>query len=241
MKMQFSKTIGGMAIVASTLILTGCPSSNDNNSQVEPPKDAPAVKQEYKVTVTNLTANQPFSPITVVAHSAEYPQYRVGEPASNALERLAESGNNSGFSSEKGVEKVASGSGELFPGNKVEVTISLDVDKLLPVSVLTMPVNTNDAFVGLSTIDVSGLAKGQTLSFRGNIYDAGTEANTESKGTVPGPAGGGQGYNSERDDINKVHIHPGVISADDGLTGSALSASHRFDNPGMSVVIERVK
>ncbi|WP_218938227.1 spondin domain-containing protein [Parashewanella tropica] len=239
MKMQFSKTLGGMAILASTLVLTGCPSDSkdSDNKPTEPPK----VKQEYKVTVTNLTANQPFSPVTVVAHQANYPQFVAGQPASNALERLAEAGNNSGFSSEKGVDKVESGSGELFPGNKAAVSISLDADKLSRISVLAMPVNTNDAFVGLSNVNLANLAVGQTVSFRGNIYDAGTEANTETKSTVPGPAGGGQGYNPERDDINKVHIHPGVISADDGLTGSTLSASHRFDNPGMSVVIERVK
>jgi len=72
-------------------------------------------------------------------------------------------------------------------------------------------------------------------------YDAGTEANSETAATIPGPAAGGEGYNSTRDDRDTVGGHPGVISADDGLTGSALDASHRFDNPVARITITRLE
>jgi hypothetical protein len=72
-------------------------------------------------------------------------------------------------------------------------------------------------------------------------WDAGTEANSEASGTIPGPADGGEGYNATRDDlVNFVAIHRGVISADDGLNSSILDESHRFDNPVARVMIERI-
>ncbi|PHQ61813.1 MAG: hypothetical protein COC08_03300, partial [Maribacter sp.] len=33
----------------------------------------------------------------------------------------------------------------------------------------------------------------------------------------------GEGFNATRDDVDRVHAHPGVISADDGLANSVLS------------------
>jgi hypothetical protein len=72
-------------------------------------------------------------------------------------------------------------------------------------------------------------------------YDAGTEANTEAKGSMPGPADGGEGFNAARDDVNFVHIHPGVISQYDGLADSVLMPSHRFDNPVLAVTITRTE
>jgi hypothetical protein len=72
-------------------------------------------------------------------------------------------------------------------------------------------------------------------------YDAGTEANSEAKGTMPGPADGGEGFNASRDDVDFVHIHPGVISMYDGLADSVLGASHRFDNPVLAVTIMRTE
>ena len=73
------------------------------------------------------------------------------------------------------------------------------------------------------------------------VLDAGTEANSEAAGTIPGPADGGEGYNAERDDADLVSFHPGVVSADDGLMMSALTSAHRFDNPAVKLSITRVE
>jgi hypothetical protein len=71
------------------------------------------------------------------------------------------------------------------------------------------------------------------------VYDAGTEANDEEAANVPDPAAGGEGFNASRNDVDWVRIHPGVISSEDGLTGSALIGSHRFDNPVIKLTLTR--
>jgi hypothetical protein len=50
-------------------------------------------------------------------------------------------------------------------------------------------------------------------------------------------AAGGEGFNALRDDMDFVRIHPGVISAQDGLAGSDLSGDHRWDNPVVKLVV----
>ena len=73
-----------------------------------------------------------------------------------------------------------------------------------------------------------------------STYDAGTEANSESAGTVP--AQGGEGFNAVRDDSKgAVRLHSGVVSADDGLSTSSLKSINRFDNPTAKVVIKRIQ
>ena len=72
-------------------------------------------------------------------------------------------------------------------------------------------------------------------------YDAGTEANSESSGTIPGPADGGEGFNSERNDSQIVSAHSGVVGQDDGLTQSVLNGNHKFDNPIMAITITRMQ
>lgn len=105
----------------------------------------------------------------------------------------------------------------------------------------TMLVNTNDAFVGLDGVDLSGLGRNESMVLHARVYDAGTEANSETAATIPGPAGGGEGYNAARDERDFIAVHRGVVSRDDGLATSALDASHRFDNPGARIVITRTR
>ncbi len=231
-----------LALVAfATIGLAGC-SDNDNDSPapIEPPVVAP-VMQDYSVTVTNLTANQPMSPIAVVAHSNDSTLWSTGMPASVPLETLAESGDSSGLVDETGVNELLSGAGILVPGGSETISVSLEQDSVASLSVVTMLVNTNDAFAGTTGFNLAALAVDQTTALRVIAYDAGTEANSEAKGTIPGPADGGEGFNAARDDNDKVHAHPGVISMDDGLMDSVLSVSHRFDNPVLLIKVTRTK
>lgn len=231
-----------IALVAFAAIgLAGC-SDNDNDSPepVEPPVVAP-VMQDYSISVTNLTANQPMSPVAVVAHNNESKLWSTGMPASVALETLAESGDSSGLVDEAGVNELISGAGILVPGGSETISVSLEQDNVASLSVVTMLVNTNDAFAGTTGIDLAALAVDESSTLRVIAYDAGTEANSEAKGTIPGPADSGEGFNAARDDNDKVHAHPGVISMDDGLMDSVLSASHRFDNPVLLIKVTRTK
>ncbi|WP_037471024.1 MULTISPECIES: spondin domain-containing protein [Shewanella] len=224
--------------------VSGC-SDNDNPAPTPDPAPAPTpapvVEHTYAVTVTNLTANQPLSPVAVLATGSDYFAWQTGEMASLALETLAESGDSSAYADMEAVTMLATGTGVIMPGMSETINITLaeaDVDSL---SVLSMLVNTNDAFTGLNRYSIAGLALDESVSMTANAYDAGTEANSEFKGTIPGPADSGEGFNAERDDVDYVYIHPGVISADDGLADSVLDASHRFDNPVVSISISRTE
>jgi len=74
-----------------------------------------------------------------------------------------------------------------------------------------------------------------------NVYDSGTEANSEAVGTIPGPADDGTGFDAARNDVDFVALHSGVVSQDDGLSSSVLTQAHRFDNPAIKLTITRTK
>ena len=71
-------------------------------------------------------------------------------------------------------------------------------------SAVTMLENTNDAFSGINAMNIMNLSVGESISMHLGSYDAGTEKNSEQKSTIPGPAAGGEGYNSNRDDVDFV-------------------------------------
>lgn len=228
-------------ITSGALILGGCSdNNNDSPAPITPPVVAP-VMQSYTVAVTNLTANQPMSPIAVVNHQVDTVLWTSGDSASLALETLAESGDASGLSDEATVTELTNGAGVLLPGATESIAISLNSEEIADLSVVTMLVNTNDAFAGFTGYDLTNLTVDESMTFRVIAYDAGTEANSEAKGTIPGPADSGEGFNAARDDSNLVHAHSGVISRDDGLADSVLAASHRFDNPVLLITVSRTE
>lgn len=199
----------------------------------------------YSVTVINLTANQPLSPMGVVLHKSGYSPWELGETASAGLEQLAEGGENSGFLAEADADPnvliTESGSGAIGPGSSETVTISTVPTKALLISVATMLVNTNDAFTGLKGEIIGTMVRGQSMSFEAGPYDAGTEANTETFSTIPGPAGlNGVGFSATRDDRDFVSVHAGAVTSDDGLSTSALRESHRFQGPVAKIVVTRL-
>ena len=193
---------------------------------------------DFAVTVTNLTNAQPLSPVAVIGHQAGFSVFAVGSPASPGLEELAEGGDNAALIAEATADAavVATGSGAapIGPAGSETVTISVfDRDRPdLLLSVSTMLVNTNDAFTGLNGFAVETMAVGDVMTLNAIAYDAGTEADTEMAIHIPGPAGGGEGFNAARDDqADRVAMHSGVVSQDDGLASSDLSEQNRFDNP----------
>ncbi|MGI2261387.1 spondin domain-containing protein [Shewanella sp. GXUN23E] len=231
-----------LALMASLgLLLAACSDNNNDTPPPEPPQPPAAMSRSFEVTVTNLTANQPLSPIGTFQHTDNVQFWSAGQAASVALEKLAEGGDTSELATLQGVTASTTGNAPVGPGASETLTLEVPEAKVANLAVMSMLVNTNDAFSGVQSVDVRQLGVDQSLSFKTMAYDAGTEANSEAKGSIPGPADGGEGFNAARDDVNRVHIHPGVISADDGLSDSVLSASHRFDNPVMMVTITRTK
>lgn len=216
---------------------------------------APAMAQ-FEITLVNLTAGQPLSPLVLAAHGDGFAFFKVGEAASPGLEQLAESGNGAPLleaakaSPLVYASALASG-GPLAPmaGNKASVTLELAADKLahLRLSAAAMLANTNDGFAAVDGVAVPGLAVGASASIDLDGWDAGTERNSESADTVPGPATEGSGgrragFDAVRDDpVPHVHLHPGVISHDAGLASSALSLDQRWDNPVARITIRRLR
>ena len=225
--------------------LVGCNDSNTTTvtpvpTPTPPPAPTPDPMMEYKVTVINMTNAQPLSPVAVALHASGN-WWMVGQSASAALETVAESGDNSGLTGADFVTASASGDGVVMPGMSGELMVSTTDQSAVMLSVATMLVNTNDAFTGLNAIDVSAMAVGDAMTYNAPVYDAGTEANSEMAGTIPGPADSGEGFNAARDDVDYVAMHPGVVSNDDGLSDSVLTGEHKFDNPSIRIVITRMQ
>lgn len=217
----------------------------------------------YTVQITNLTYAQPFAPAAIVLHESGYHAFAEGEAASMGIEVMAEGGNpamviEEAMDSTDFLDAQNSG-GILGPKTSSDmftlVVPELDADDLR-LTVTTMLVNTNDAFTGLNAADVSNMSVGDSKTFMTVTWDAGTEANTETAATMPGPAagaagGGGEaaGYDPIRDDLaDVVRLHTGVTTnanatdpSREGLATSVLTEGHRFDFPTSRVVITRTR
>lgn len=238
---MLKKQLKLVSIATLVGLLAACGDDDDNNNDdmmtTEPP--APVVFK-YQVSVTNLTHAQPFSPVAIVSHD-EGQLWEIGQPASVALEKIAESGDSADLFQLDLVTSSAGGADIVMPGANEAIELEVQDNAPMYLSVVTMLVNTNDAYTGKTAINVSELAVGDSMSMNLPTYDAGTEANSEMEGTIPGPADSGEGYNATRDDVDRVSKHPGVVTMNDGLDTSVLSFSHRFDNPTMKVVITRTE
>tara|TARA_R110000744_G_scaffold98144_3_gene189617 strand:+ start:151 stop:984 length:834 start_codon:yes stop_codon:yes gene_type:complete len=217
----------------------------------------------YTVQLTNLTYGQPFSPAAVVLHEPGFNTFIDGETASLGLEQLAEGGDPTVLMSEA-LAATQYLDAVTTPGATPPRTIGtmstllvplLDIDDLR-ISFTTMLVDTNDAFTGLNSANISNMTVGQTISFMAPTWDAGTEANTETASTMPGPAasgagGGGAsaGFDATRDDLfDLVHFHRGVVTSanasdgsKEGLSTSVLTEADRWDNPTARIVVTRTR
>lgn len=203
----------------------------------------------YEITLTNLTVGQPLSPMVVLLHHEGYRLFEIGESASEALERLAEGAETEALirlaqGSAAVVSAEVLNAAPLGPGRSASRTIELssaEATRGLHLSAATMLVNTNDAFAGLAGHAIGSLAASELLRLDMLSYDSGTEANNELAAQFPGPAGGGEGFNVKRDDLaDRVHVHAGVVTADDGLPSSALREIHRWDHPAARLTIRRL-
>ncbi|MDX1695469.1 MAG: spondin domain-containing protein [Ketobacteraceae bacterium] len=234
-----TKGCGTLALALATLSLVACGGDSDNDDDTF----------SYRISLTNLTAGQPLSPLAVVLHDADWRALQVGEPASVALENLAESGAVSDLLAQAEAADsdyaTMTGAGIILPGASETLEIETDASGTFFLTLLSMLVNTNDGIVALNGADLEGLAVGDQLTLDLMAYDAGTEANSESADTVPGPAATGglrEGFNASRDDIrDEVFAHAGVVTSDDGLTRSVLTEAHRWQSPVARVVVRRIE
>jgi hypothetical protein len=137
-----------------------------------------------------LTGGQPLSPPLLVIHSRRADVWSLRTIANHGVAAIAEDANNAPLESAlpnlPGIRSVETGAGgPIPPGANRTFTVRsrANFDRL---TVLTMLVNTNDAFTGLDSLHLRG--RGATRST--NAYDAGSERNNELAAFIPGPCCG---------------------------------------------------
>jgi Spondin_N len=151
------------------------------------PQDGGA--REWLVTVENLTpaGSQPLSPPLVVVHSRRADVWSVGTIANHGVAAIAEDANNAPLEQAlpqvRGVERVFTVPGGPIPpggSRSFQVAAGGRFDRL---TLVTMLVNTNDAFTGLDSLRTPhNGAVIETMA-----YDAGSERNNELAAFIPGP------------------------------------------------------
>jgi hypothetical protein len=188
----------------------------------------------WQVTIRNLTpaGSQPLSPPLFVVHSSRVDVWSVGEIASHGVAAIAEDANNAVLESAlpqlDGVKSASTGpGGAIAPGESRTYSV-VTSGRHSRLTVLTMLVNTNDAFTGL---DAFGLrSRGASLTTM--AYDAGSERNNERRSHIPGPC------------CNNPFVRDpegALIRHHEGITGRGdLSpAVYDWDGPAARITIER--
>lgn len=207
---------------------------------------------EIEVAITNATQGIYFTPLLIAVHGEEIDLFNLGQPASTALQAMAEGGDIKGLSevvtNAGGTVVENPAQGLLSPGMSTMAAImTVDPDSYLSITAMLLP--TNDGFVGLDAWKIPATPGTYTVMLNG--YDAGTEANNElvipgsgSPG-VPGipanPGEGGTGGTGVTDiePNTTVHIHRGNLGDADlaGGPSDLQSSLHRWLNPVARVVV----
>lgn len=221
-------------MISTTALLSACGGDDSDKSY------------QYRLEIINLTNAQPLSPAAIILHEPGYELFNEGESASLALEVLAESGDLADVlydaQLDESVFHSIAGETLILPGESYQYSFSLEHElSHQEVTIASMLVNTNDAFTGINQGNLTQLDVNQSQTFTGLVWDAGTEKNSETSATIPGPAGGGQGFNASRDDLDKVVFHSGIVSLHDGLESSVLTEQHRFNQPASLIRITRTR
>ena len=200
---------------------------------------------QYEVTITNITAGQSFTPQLVVTHPGDVILFKLGEPASEALEILAEGGDTAPLSEALGpvAMDVQTIPGLLGPGQQSSIVVTGHPGQGY-LSVAAMMIPTNDNFMAMNRIKLPASGGVQQLV---PAYDAGTEYNDQSCANIPGPqcGGEGEGYSPgpNEGDEGYVYISSGIheLGSEDA-SGAELVRPHEYDwrNPVARVAVRRM-
>jgi Spondin_N len=215
-----------LALVAAALLAAPTAAWSDDGDDGGP--------RTWNVTVTNLTrpGSQPLSPPLLVVHSSRADVWSLGAIASHPVAAIAEDANNapaeSALADLPGVLHVFTGAGGPIPPGASRTYVVETNGRHSRLSVLSMLVNTNDAFTGLDSLHVRG--RGATLSTQ--TYDAGSERNNEDADFIPGPCCNNPFV---RDPVGElIRMHPGIAG-----TGDLNPAVYGWSDPVARIQIER--
>ena len=192
--------------------------------------------KNYRITVTNLTKGQIFSPIFAVSHNHNYQLFEAGQPASGALAALAEDADTTGLNQFQlgDVDDISESTGPILPGASASVDIEAQNRRRL-VSVASMLVVTNDAFLARKNIRLPSRSRGK-VSYFARAYDAGSENNDESCAYIPGPPCNNPFKKSDVPGEGYVYIHSGIHGIAD-----LAPAAYDWRNPVARITIERIR
>jgi len=144
---------------------------------------APAQAATLTVNITNLTSGFLFTPRILVAHDYQAPNtplFTAGTAASDGLIAIAEGGNTAPLADLLNGD-TATQTNQTFGGLVGPASISADYTfdsgDHTHLSMLSMLIPTNDAFVGLSNWEIPTEPGTYTINI--NAYDSGSEANDE--------------------------------------------------------------
>lgn len=229
----------------SSFALVGFSCDSDRARDLIPPVSNEAL---FEVRITNNTENQMLTPMAILTHTAQFNMFELGVRASVPLEHLAESGDSSELIALQFTDPMVHGGffnastiGGVPAGQSESIQFAVNLANTTHATVATMLSNTNDAFLA-EKINITTIPVGTTRRVLMSTWDAGTELNTETAATIPGPPFNGEGFNPERNDIvDFVYSHRGVIGNQDGLATSALDSSYRFVSPSVNFTITRMK
>ncbi len=212
-------------------------------------------EQTYTVTVTNVNANQWFTPPVIATHGKKNVVFKTGKPASFELKEIAENGNlapmEAALSNNRRVHDVVVAVSSPMPPLGPGSSITVDIDgssKTKRLSIASMLICTNDGFTGFNAVKLPRRV-GQTVTYYAGAYDAGTEINNQDLADIVPPC---QGLNGVVDDMKApgtgesdpalaeggvITMHPGIVKD----VGDLTPAAHGWDvdAPVMKVTITR--
>jgi hypothetical protein len=194
--------LGATGVALGGLALGGTAVAQQGRGQGQERGDGGA--RRYRVTVTNLTSGQPFTPPAVALHRPEVELFSVGDPANEATAEVAENGNldpllalveETDAIRGAGVFAVDGSPTPLVPeddpgetGLPYFGTLEVETDaSATHLSFVSMLIATNDGFAGLDTVALPRRVNESATHYAAS-YDAGTEENTEQFADMVPPA-----------------------------------------------------
>ena len=119
----------------------------------------------------------------------------------------------------------------LHPGKTA--TVMIDSGGANRLSIVSMLVTTNDAFLGVESLNLSEM--GPRTVVWAPAYDAGSEANNEDCDFIPGPPCHSMGVRDAAGRERFIHVHSGIVGDGD------IPSAYDWRNPVARIVIVRQK
>ena len=232
-----------LSALAMLMLLIGTTAIYADGDDDDDDDNGSSAIRTYEVTITNLTAGQPFTPRVLATHKGKLGVFKVGEPASVGVHRIAENGQNAwlmaALSNDDKVFDVVEGAGISPAGASAPILITGD-KKAKRFTFVNMLICTNDGFTGINSLKLPKKI-GDVVTASSIGYDAGTESNTEAfANLVPPCSGFVEGTGSSEASLAEggvVEIHPGIMG---GVDLDSDVAGHGWIDPVANISIERI-